>query len=117
MAFAALEAKPNVLYIHPKKITLAFGLQGVPQLIVYLGSDDVDVVRNCLDVLNTNVLKVPKQICMFAKYKGVNKTVELTQRNDDSVAVPALQALHKCSANPNGRDGLLRANSTQRRLS
>lgn len=48
---------------------------------------------------------------MFAKYKGVNKTVELTQRNDDSVAVPALQALHKCSANPNGRDGLLRADT------
>merc|ERR1719201_3012844 len=48
---------------------------------------------------------------MFAKFNAVNKTVDLTQRNDDSVAVPALQALHKCSANPNGRDGLLRADT------
>ncbi len=100
--FARLEVKENPQDLAPKKVTLAFGRQGVDKLVGCLDDADVDIVTHALEVLDATVLKVQKNVVLFLKYKGVEALNNLTQpqqQTDDVVLLAVRCLVHVAAVN------------------
>lgn len=91
--FERLEVKENPKELQPKKVTLAFGRQGVTKLVQCLGNEDVDIILHSLEVLDKSILNMQKNVILFLKANGVEAVNELTLMADDSVVLLAVKCL------------------------
>ena len=91
--FARLEVKENPKEFEPKKVTVAFGRQGVEKLVRCLGNEDVDVILHSLQILDASTLTIQKNVILLLKYRGVEALNALSQIPDERVVLLAIQNL------------------------
>lgn len=91
--FARLEVKENPREFEPKKVTVAFGRQGVTKLIKSLGNEDVDIILHALEILDDSTLKIQKNVILFIQAHGIEATNSLTLQAEESVVLLAIKCL------------------------
>lgn len=91
--FERLEVKDSPKQLAPKKVTLAFGRQGVSKLVKCLGNEDLDIILHSLEVLDQSTLSMQKNVILFIKAGGVEAVNELTLLPNEDVVVRAVRCL------------------------
>ena len=91
--FERLEAKENPREFQPKKVTVAFGRQGVTKLVGCLANEDVDIIVHALEILDDTLLKVQKNVILFLQCQGVQAANSLSVYPEEHVALLAIRCL------------------------